>query len=291
METEKIIAEVKKRPVIWDSTEECYKNKTMKNDAWLEVAASLEKNFKNMSEVEQKSVLHEINMKWRSIRDNYVRYKKKMSEMNSRGVGVFEGKPVRSYIYAKQLRFLSKCLPKEPPPAAAAEETTPTTSVSTDYIDPMELVQTQVFEPVPDYPSAETEDNDTTTCSYTLPTKKSRCNSYTLSSPGPSTSFQMAMTTTNSQDFHFPSNTNAAGHKPPTSLEEKLSKFMEDFKPRNFDEDFSFFESLMPTIKDLSNDEKLEFRIKTLQLLQDIKKKRENVTAESPLLVKIKEEI
>lgn len=56
MEAEQIIAEVKKRPVIWDSTEECYKNKAMKNDAWLEVAANLEKNFKNMSEVEQKSV-------------------------------------------------------------------------------------------------------------------------------------------------------------------------------------------------------------------------------------------
>lgn len=56
MEAEIIIAEVKKRPVIWDSSEECYKNKAMKNDAWMAVASNVDTNFKTMSEAEQKTV-------------------------------------------------------------------------------------------------------------------------------------------------------------------------------------------------------------------------------------------
>ncbi|XP_013106728.1 uncharacterized protein LOC106086549 [Stomoxys calcitrans] len=276
MESEQIISEVKKRPVIWDSTEECYKNKNMKMDAWMDVAASIEPTFRNMTEAEQKLVLHDISMKWRSIRDNYVRYKKKMSETSSRNGGTFDGKPLRSYVHAKQLRFLNKSLMKEAAaatPPTSPPPTSPPPSAITDFIDPMELVQTQVFalETIPDFPKIETEDVNTTTCSYSLPPKIPRPANYVKQ-------MRPSGATINTNTSPSTSMLSSSSLAPlPLSLEEKLSKFMEDHKAKAIDEDLSFFESMLPTIKLLNNDEKLEFRIRTLQLLQDIKRKHDNL--------------
>lgn len=222
-------------------------------------------------------------MKWRSIRDNYVRYKKKMSESSSRCGGGFEVKPFRSYVHAKQLRFLNNTLKLEAQIATTAAEataatTTPTANTNIGYIHPMDVVETQVVtvETALDNTNPEPEDNDTTTCSYSLPTKRPRNSSYLIP----------AAAATNSHP--------SVNRSLSLSLEDKLSKFMDEHKPREFDEDMSFFESLLPSVKILTNDEKLEFRIKILQLLQGIKRRRENLPVENIFInddVKIKEEL
>lgn len=44
---ELLISEVEKRPTLWDTSNENYKDKTKKNSTWIEVASSLLSNFKN----------------------------------------------------------------------------------------------------------------------------------------------------------------------------------------------------------------------------------------------------
>ncbi|XP_075155178.1 uncharacterized protein LOC142228593 [Haematobia irritans] len=254
MESEQIISEVKKRPVIWDTTAECYKNKTMKMNAWLDVAASIKPNFKTMSKAEQKYVVHDLTMKWRSIRDNYVRYKKRMSESTSRSGGC-----MRSYIHAKQLRFLNKSLKESSSPTSSAASA----ANSNDFTDPMELVQTHLvaLDTVPGFTIYEEEDNDTTTCSYSLP-------------PVTISKFENPVKPLEQSTVPVISGVSTLS----LSLEEKLCKFMEDHQSKESDEDMLFFKSLLPRIKVLNGDDKLEFRIKTLQLLQDLKKRHENTT-------------
>ncbi|CAH1738613.1 unnamed protein product [Aphis gossypii] len=51
---------------------------------------------------------------------------------------------------------------------------------------------------------------------------------------------------------------------------EILIAYLEDKTPPSLDEDESFFASVIPLMKKFSEDEKLEFRIGVIKLIQDI---------------------
>lgn len=56
METEQLISEVEKRPVLWDTSNEDYKDRNKKNEAWLNVTSALYDNFSNNTETEKKVI-------------------------------------------------------------------------------------------------------------------------------------------------------------------------------------------------------------------------------------------
>lgn len=63
-----------------------------------------------------------------------------------------------------------------------------------------------------------------------------------------------------------------------TSIEDKLCEFMDAHKPKEKNDDLLFLESLLPTISKFTNSDKMEFRIKTMQLIQEIQTR--NITAQ-----------
>ncbi|XP_043668534.1 uncharacterized protein LOC122629305 [Vespula pensylvanica] len=105
VDTELLISEVEKRGVIWDTSNEYYKDKNKKNAAWDEICSGLLKNYKSESQMQKKLILQDIISKWRSIRDNYVRSLKKQAENCKSCSGT---KRIKLYIYGKQLAFLKK---------------------------------------------------------------------------------------------------------------------------------------------------------------------------------------
>ncbi|KAE9539871.1 hypothetical protein AGLY_005123 [Aphis glycines] len=111
METEQLISEVEKRPVLWDTSDIDYKDRNKKNEAWLQVTSALYENFSNNTQTEKKVIVQEVISKWRSVRDNYTRSLKKQAECNKSGSGV---KKIQRYIFEQQLSFLKKCREQRP---------------------------------------------------------------------------------------------------------------------------------------------------------------------------------
>lgn len=54
METEQLISEVEKRPVLWDTSYEDYKDRNKKNVTWLKVTSALYEYFSNNTKTEKK---------------------------------------------------------------------------------------------------------------------------------------------------------------------------------------------------------------------------------------------
>ncbi|XP_035735358.1 uncharacterized protein LOC118447479 isoform X3 [Vespa mandarinia] len=105
VDTGLLISEVEKRAVIWDTSNEYYKDKNKKNAAWDEICSTLSRNYKTECPTQKKLILQDIISKWRSIRDNYIRSLKKQTEICKSCSGIKKMKP---YIYGNQLSFLKK---------------------------------------------------------------------------------------------------------------------------------------------------------------------------------------
>ncbi|VVC44867.1 BESS motif,MADF domain [Cinara cedri] len=105
IDCELLIKEVQKRPSLWNSTDKNYKDKTKKNKAWCEIALSFIIDFQEKNESEQKIILQDLTSKWRTIRDNYIRYLKKQNKCKISGSATSK---IRQYIYGEQLSFLRK---------------------------------------------------------------------------------------------------------------------------------------------------------------------------------------
>jgi len=56
MDVELLITEIEKRPVLWDVSDELYKDRNKKNDGWMEVATVIFENFSEKTQTEQKII-------------------------------------------------------------------------------------------------------------------------------------------------------------------------------------------------------------------------------------------
>lgn len=56
MDVELLISEIEKRPVIWDTSNEDYKNKPKKADAWVDICCTLFEDYAFKSEAEHKLI-------------------------------------------------------------------------------------------------------------------------------------------------------------------------------------------------------------------------------------------
>ncbi|XP_046401822.1 uncharacterized protein LOC124167827 [Ischnura elegans] len=98
IEVEHLIAEVKARPVIWNSSLEEYNDRTKKYQAWQEVIKACTAGWETLSPFIRQEKAKEIQKRWKNVRDHYVRELKMMSG------GVVRKK--RKYIYFDRLSFL-----------------------------------------------------------------------------------------------------------------------------------------------------------------------------------------
>ncbi|XP_076054585.1 uncharacterized protein LOC143033254 [Oratosquilla oratoria] len=202
--TEEFISEVEKRPALWDPSKEEYKNKNKKEEAWSEVCRSTYQNYEEKTEEEKKQIVKELQTRWKSIRDAYIRNFKKLKDESKSGRGAVK---THRYVFAEQLSFLGK-----------VGENRGTTD-------------TLVPNHVPDDRTRDAnEKTSITQPKISVEPKKRKRN----------------------------------------LLEEKLIKFMDDSEEKE-DDDKDFFMSMVPLVRTLNIEQKIEFRMQVLAALQNIR--------------------
>nr|CAD7269272.1 unnamed protein product [Timema shepardi] len=92
---EKLIDLVKSHPILYQLSDKSYKDNFMKENVWIEIAASLGK------------AVPECKTRWRTIRDSYRKIKNKKKQKGSRA-----GVPAKSKYNDKKLRFLDEAILK-----------------------------------------------------------------------------------------------------------------------------------------------------------------------------------
>ncbi|XP_039748889.1 uncharacterized serine-rich protein C215.13-like [Pararge aegeria] len=104
IDTGRLIEEVRFRPLLWDPSNELYKNKDAKNKAWEEVGEAI--FGENYIKKDKDKLLRQ---RWKSARDGYFKTKANMKKAPS-GSGA---KTVTKYIYFKELNFLDRITENE----------------------------------------------------------------------------------------------------------------------------------------------------------------------------------
>ncbi|CAH1984562.1 unnamed protein product [Acanthoscelides obtectus] len=104
LDVELFIDAIEKRPSLWDSSSGDYKNRQLKRDDWKEVCEIVIQKFGEKDEKERQEIGREVQLKWKSLRDAYVRTIRQSKGKKSGA----SAKAVKTYIYAKQLGFLRK---------------------------------------------------------------------------------------------------------------------------------------------------------------------------------------
>ncbi|XP_050345151.1 uncharacterized protein LOC126770053 [Nymphalis io] len=105
-----LISLIEERPVLWDTSNEDYKNKFIKQDAWKDVCKSLFTNFEEKENNEKTKLGNTVIQRWRGIKDTFYKYEKKLKDASRSGSG---SKNIKEYHLYKQLQFLKKNLQNE----------------------------------------------------------------------------------------------------------------------------------------------------------------------------------
>ncbi|XP_072937273.1 uncharacterized protein [Epargyreus clarus] len=93
---ERLIEEVQKRPGIWDFEDLQYRTKKVRHKLWTEVVNELMQGDVKVTKSEMRELELQLQKKWKSIRDCFQKYLKDPSRTK------------RPYIYSKQLQFILK---------------------------------------------------------------------------------------------------------------------------------------------------------------------------------------
>ncbi|XP_054269575.1 uncharacterized protein LOC128990936 [Macrosteles quadrilineatus] len=96
---------VKSRSVIWDTSHEEYKNRERKKEEWADICRVFHEDFDEKPDVMKYKIYKELQLKWKNIRDGYMRNLKRQKQKSSDGT-----KGGRQYVYAKQMEFLKNTL-------------------------------------------------------------------------------------------------------------------------------------------------------------------------------------
>lgn len=101
-DTEKFIQEVHSRECLWNNGLDIYTDKSAKRFAWEEIATSIYKNWDRLEPQEQDEKINDLGKKWRNLRDNYKREKRKDFCTTGENPAIKK----RKYIYSDMLSFL-----------------------------------------------------------------------------------------------------------------------------------------------------------------------------------------
>ncbi|XP_028136291.1 uncharacterized protein LOC114331031 [Diabrotica virgifera virgifera] len=97
LDLELFIGEIEKRPSLWDSSSDDYKNRQLKGNDWKEVCENIIDNFNEKDDLEQQAISKAVQVKWKSLRDAFIR-------------SIRQAKGKKTYVHAKQLGFLRKVM-------------------------------------------------------------------------------------------------------------------------------------------------------------------------------------
>ncbi|KAM5135995.1 uncharacterized protein ACMZJ9_018509 [Mantella aurantiaca] len=107
VDTDLLISEVKKRPAVYDQTEDDYSDRNKKQRCWEEICAVLVPGWEESTQLEKCRKAKEIQTRWRSLKDCF-RRELHLQKKESRG-GSSPAKRKR-YMFYDQLTFLEPML-------------------------------------------------------------------------------------------------------------------------------------------------------------------------------------
>ncbi|XP_045781811.1 uncharacterized protein LOC123878583 [Maniola jurtina] len=100
-----LITLIQEREIIWDKSNVDFKNKNLKTKAWEDISKVLFPDYENFTAERKNKVGNDLIKKWRSVKDNYFRYSKKLKETSKSGSGATK---LKKYHLYNQLLFLRK---------------------------------------------------------------------------------------------------------------------------------------------------------------------------------------
>ncbi|RZF45354.1 hypothetical protein LSTR_LSTR002797 [Laodelphax striatellus] len=101
IDTNSFIAEVEKRPELWDS-KVADKSFKKRQSSWDSICEIFSEDYRKKSDIERHDMRRQLQRRWKSLRDSFTREISKMKS-SSQGEGCTERKP---YMYFKELVFL-----------------------------------------------------------------------------------------------------------------------------------------------------------------------------------------
>jgi hypothetical protein len=222
--------------------------------------------YDNVAKIEYIVSVQDTTSRWRAIRDNYVRSLRKQAQHAGSGF-----KKIRPYIYGKELSFLN--MSKELPTAKVNFENNSEATFE-DNIDELS------YDPLDYVDEIKTEADGGNV--YVRPTEASFENNVTETSHDRADYVSEIKTEADDIDIieeelvnSSPINNLHATKRKRLNIQHASMDFRDAVtvmkSPLQEDEDLAFFYSLLPSVRSLNTDQKFTFRLKTMQLLQDIR--------------------
>ncbi|XP_026292478.1 uncharacterized protein LOC113216861 [Frankliniella occidentalis] len=106
METEQLIAEIERRPGIYDSGCPQYQDRVAKWTLWCEVCEIMTPRWHQLDEDRKAARVKELQKRWKSLRDSFMKELKLQREMQRTGQTANRKK----YVFFDQMTFLMPCL-------------------------------------------------------------------------------------------------------------------------------------------------------------------------------------
>lgn len=104
MNNQILIGMVEERPVLWDRTDENYKNRQKTAECWTEICRLLIDGYDEMPRKSQRAIDKEVLKKWTNIKDGFSRWHRKCNELIRLG----SNKTIKKYVYYDHISFLLK---------------------------------------------------------------------------------------------------------------------------------------------------------------------------------------
>nr|CAH7758166.1 unnamed protein product [Callosobruchus chinensis] len=271
-DTEKLIRCVRANPAIWNRRSKEYRNRLVRQKSWTLVGKRMYKNWDSLSEKDKDHKVYGMRNRWRHVRDAYARHVNRDTTIG--------GKNRRKYIYADTLAFLPTEWSSSPTPnEAGVEEDNKDIETESDESD--DSTQDHMLSSG----SQQIEAHDGLSQADPLeqsdilafqPSSSSDANLLVKSEPiveeiiDPDLADSTQYSVCSEQSWKKSRTTQLATFSSQMSALEEL----EVFRQIEADPDRAFLLSLLPDLKRLNNDEKLEFRIHMLQFIKNIQQKR-----------------
>ncbi|XP_054278396.1 uncharacterized protein LOC128996895 [Macrosteles quadrilineatus] len=242
---EHLIRLVEDEPCLWDKKLTEYSDRNFRDRAWRTICERFYQDWDSIDVKSQDAKVKDLKSKWRNIRDTFMRSLSKSGE---------PGHKRKKYIYSEHLEFLLNASDKRQ--TNNVEKTDPGEELQEDNsMDEDEPTEEQfAYTPVQtSYTPVQTSNTPDETL-YT-PVEAS----YTpISSPPP----QPTVTRLEKKKLR--------------TFQTQLLNILDTPKPKQDDQDADrlFLLSLLPDLRSLHDDDKYDFKIGTLQVMRDLKRKR-----------------
>lgn len=105
IDTERVISEVRLNSPLWDLSCNEYKERDAKIKAWQKVCQAVVQNYDDMPDNEKKVIERNVQQRWKTARDAYVRCKASLKNTKSGSAG---GNKTKKYVYFDCMQFLDK---------------------------------------------------------------------------------------------------------------------------------------------------------------------------------------